>query len=448
MNPAVLWLKKNWIIAVLAVVALASLPTLWYFAGKKNKALVDRVQTSVKADFDEVSKDRQNYTLPPALPSAKEFSFSAPPNKIINAYFGERLTEQQKQIASVWSNALEFNQGDHKPLIENFFPKPDEFYLRTLTGDLTIAFVVELPKRLVAIVNGGPAPDADKLAATLRENAERSLARIQTEKGRDATAEEWTKIKEELLGVRVARYKQAAQDISVYVDAASFSDIPDASKDPNKPLEQPTIRKAWDYQEIAWLYDDILKAVALANSKTGSAGGDVGGGVPQSVVKRIVSMKIGPVSLSATASADGTAPAADAPIPKDYNNSVTGRIGGVANQLFDVRPVTIDVIVSSKHLPHFIDALAETNFMTVLDVDLTNVEPLDELKLGYYYGDDHIVRAVVQVETIWLRDWTRLFMPLEVKADRGVFADPVAPPADGAQPPAPPGDKPPTSGSG
>jgi len=100
--------------------------------------------------------------------------------------------------------------------------------------------------------------------------------------------------------------------------------------------------------------------------------------------------------------------------------------------------------------------LAQTNFISVLDVDIQSVDSNDELRKGFFYGDEAVVRASIKLETVWLRDWTMKIMPLEVRVALGVPepagstppADPNAPAVPAAPAPAggTPGNRAPSAG--
>jgi len=436
-KPMIEWFKKNWLIAALGLVAVVSLPVLWVLSSRMNARLVAEAQKKAEDDYKEVSNTKLTYRIPRATPSGKDFDYPEAPNKVLVAYFKERLTEQQQQIAAVWETALEFNRGTHQPLIEGLFPAPSEMERFNLPARFREAYIERLPEQLLAIASAGAPPEADKVLATVRENAERAVARIRTEKGRDPTEAEVATIKQEMSALRIQRYRQRASEIATYADRLVFLDIPEPPKPDNRtPPAPPTLRQAWDWQEIAWVLEDIMRAVATANGGAAAAGG-----VPASVVKRVLSIKVGAPVLVGSAASEG-AISAQQTLPRDFNLSLTGRVGGPGNQLFDVRPVTLEIVASSRRLPAFLDALAATNFITVLDADLYRVEPVEELAQGYYYGDEHVVRAVLQLETVALREWTVPWMPAEVRGERGVEqpekpADPAAKPADPAAPPPP-----------
>jgi hypothetical protein len=144
----------------------------------------------------------------------------------------------------------------------------------------------------------------------------------------------------------------------------------------------------------------------------------------------------------------GAAPQAAVPgmMPLDPGRSITGRYGGDGNTLYDVRRARLTVIVSSARLQEFLEAIPRTNFMTVTDLDLAEVKAWDDLKKGYYYGPEHVVKATVDVESVWLRSWVAPYMPSRLKA---AFKIPEpAPDALGAPTPSTPPTPPNPSGRG
>jgi hypothetical protein len=109
---------------------------------------------------------------------------------------------------------------------------------------------------------------------------------------------------------------------------------------------------------------------------------------------------------------------------------------GSWNKVYDVRRAEMVVVVSSARLNEFLAAIARTNFMTVTDMDLTKVDAWDALRQGYFYGDEHVVRARLTIESVWLRDWMTEFMPRSIRNALEI-AEPTL--ADGGTPPAPSG---------
>jgi hypothetical protein len=96
--------------------------------------------------------------------------------------------------------------------------------------------------------------------------------------------------------------------------------------------------------------------------------------------------------------------------------------------MYDLRQVNVKAVVSAKNIPKWLDAIAKTNFMTVLDMDVDAIDAFDHLKQGYYYGNDPVVTVTLRIETAWLREWTKKYMPADVRAELGIAPD--APPVD------------------
>ena len=85
-----------------------------------------------------------------------------------------------------------------------------------------------------------------------------------------------------------------------------------------------------------------------------------------------------------------------------------------------MRLVEVVLIIDSQRLPEAFDALAKYNFMTITNA---RVEPEDlflAIRDGYFYGSRPVSRVTLELETIWFRQWTTQFMPLELKQALGI----------------------------
>jgi hypothetical protein len=183
-----------------------------------------------------------------------------------------------------------------------------------------------------------------------------------------------------------------------------------------------------------WTVQDILGAVKLAN--TGAGGKPTM--VPESVVKRIVSLRLAPPPWEAQPGGEESTSAPVDPksalITPAFAGSVTGRVGGKANQLYDVRKARLSAVVSLQRLPQFFNAISKANFMTVTGINLRPVNMNDDLGTGYYYGPEAVVRADIEIECVWLRNWTAPLMPDEIKSDLGIAVEKPAGEADAPAP--------------
>jgi hypothetical protein len=67
-----------------------------------------------------------------------------------------------------------------------------------------------------------------------------------------------------------------------------------------------------------------------------------------------------------------------------------------------------------------IEAISSVNLMTVVAMNIDSVDVMGDLEAGYYYGDDHVVRVTMRIETLWLRPWMAPLMPDGVKRALGI----------------------------
>jgi hypothetical protein len=420
------WAKTNWLILVLSVVALAALPTMFYFSSKMSGNLRAGIQKTAEQEYREVGTFTLTYSLPLVkAPDQKAFERSMEANKVYIEQFAAKREAIKAQAAQVGKEAIEFNKNGHKLLLDGVFPKYAEGESQTNSYKFAEACIAAYPQLLKRIKAGTP-PDSVSLAGQLTDYHQQQKTRILSQVGGTSLSkEDEEKLTKEMLDQRIGRYRQRASEISVYAEPIVFIDVPMANQEPSKDL--PPLTRYWDWQMRYWINEDLIKAVAQANSSSTT-------GVPGGVVKRILKITIDAPQyndvadnlLPGQAGIDEITITTKDPAPSSIAVSVTGRYNtiGSGNQYYDLRNATVEMIVSSARLPEFFDALTKTNLMTVLKVDLDRVEPLDDLREGYFYGDEHVVKATLQIETLWLRGWTKPLMPAYVKKGLGVAEDP------------------------
>ncbi|HMN41377.1 MAG TPA: hypothetical protein PKE29_11075 [Phycisphaerales bacterium] len=440
MKQIVPWLKAHWPIPALTLIALAALPTAMYFAGKMQDEFHADYQKKVTEAAASVSASAAviNYGVPDMRGDGMVLERKAPANEQLIGAYKRILEDMQAKVGVVSEKGLNFNKGDHVPLMEGFFPgaSPD-------WGRAFVKKYMDFHQKLVADMRGGDPARPEEIAQHLADYRDAAVARIRAELGRDPNPEEQAKLAEELTQMRIGAVRKRAGEIQVYADPSVFDGVP-----VSVPEKAPSATEAWDKQERAWVHQDICRAIFAANG-----GATATGGVGSSVVKRLLRVSVAPVQLDAAAVFDP----GEEKAPLNFGVSLTGRTSGPSskNKWYDVRPTIVEVIVSSRNLPRFLNALAATNFMTVLDLDLARIEPLADMKEGYDYGDEHVVRATMKIETVWLREWRKPFMPIDVQralgmvdgVDAGHAGDAPAP-APRRPPPNPPGGRPGPGGRG
>ena len=96
---------------------------------------------------------------------------------------------------------------------------------------------------------------------------------------------------------------------------------------------------------------------------------------------------------------------------------MTGRI---SNELYDVVLVDVSLIVAKDNLAVTLEELVSGRFLAIRDLDLSRADVYEALQQGFLYGNVPVVRLDLTIETIWLRSWTKMFMPDSVRAALGI----------------------------
>jgi len=423
-NKVLPWLKSNWLIVVLSLIILAVLPTALVIASGMNTKLREEVQQRAQGDANALSNPNVNYRIVSPIPGVADVELQHAANRAAIDWFKARREQVQAEAADVWAAALAFNKGKHELLMEGIFPTPpagaDD---RIVRNDFTRLVVQKVPVQLLTTLNAGTPPDPTKLAEDILEHGYRRQEQLIAQIGGPLNKEQGEDLKNELINIRIENYRRRAGDIDVYADISSFPDIP-----PDMPVNAPSLEYCWEWQEAVWALEDFVAAVAAANAQVPGRTP----GVPGSVVKRLIRVKVSEPPSRGGGDEEGSyrsssgSGSSGGMIPTDPTVSVTGRISGpnTGNDLYDVRLIEAELIISTRHLPLFIDALAATNYMTVLDLDLERVEPLEHLADGYFYGDgEHVVKARMVIETLWFREWVGPHMPPRIRAARGLSSN-------------------------
>jgi hypothetical protein len=105
-----------------------------------------------------------------------------------------------------------------------------------------------------------------------------------------------------------------------------------------------------------------------------------------------------------------------APVEYDFSRTFTGR---VSNALYDVRNVTMRVVVSTSRMPALLNALAKRNFLTVIGMEVRPADAFDAADLGFIYGAEPVSEVTMVVETVWLKSWLARLMPPEMQKAKG-----------------------------
>jgi len=441
------WIKANILIVISSALILILLPVGWFFSTGWNNSIESAATDAYNKEKNSLRKASSiEYSLPAVLNGEEGYSESRAPNSIVTKFYQDRKDERDLQVTDVVERGTQFNKDSHDVLVDGLLPEAEslsELRKRGFRLGELVAGTDEAPSiytRLLRKLNAGDAPDPETLLTTLeqfKEQQEDSYAA--TSSDGQISAEQAKLLDQALIKRRLDEYAGRAESIAFYCPLSAiqtenpetgFSHVPSTAPGYDSINEAAVYTWVWDY----WVISDVLKGITAAN--TDASG--VSLAVPDAPVKHVERIRVKEFNAGVAQVSDddfgsssgrggrggrGTVTSTPDPTKSEVTKSYTGRTGGTVGSLYDIRYVDLTVIVSSKDLPIFFDALGKTNYMTVIDVDLSQVDVWDAANRGYFYGQDHLVRANLTIETVWLRSWTQDLMPPSIRTHLGIVLD-------------------------
>ncbi|MBS0190306.1 MAG: hypothetical protein U0573_05285 [Phycisphaerales bacterium] len=460
MKPILAWLKKNWIIPSLCLCSLVVLGVTWWFSSAWNEQIQSEQQKAASDLLNKVTSINVTYALPMVAGQDKAIEQKSPPNAFLTSKYAERKKLILEQREGVVKLAEAFNKGDKKPLIDGIFPapasgqellKPLEL-AQKLVGNPSQNIRSAYQELLDSVRAGGPVVSSQleqQINDVNRRESEKIRGAMPT---RELTASEKENLSRLLIDTRRSEYVRRANEISLYADMSCFpgasaatavpagTSAPATVAGPNQiltsiPATPPSVRQAFFWQTDYWMLQDIFAIIRNANM--GSDGKLTS--ERNSVVKRIEKIELLPWKVQSVAEAatpGGTADPAQAGSPGgEFKDSITGHTDTPGASTYDTRRARVTLIVSSAKLPELFDAIGRTNFAYVVGFAMDRVDGWQDLAQGYYYGDENVVRILIDLELTWLRSWSEPYFPVAVRKALGLpDLAPPAPPA-GEQPP-------------
>lgn len=438
------WIKSHLVMVVSTVVIVVALPLGWVFSSKLNKGIREDQEKRVSQAYNKIKNAKVTYVIPSLLPDEPSWSQSLPPNPYLTAYVKEERDKRLAQAAGVVETVINFNKDGHRILEPRLLPVPESpqqetrlkyEFLDRMAGD-PVTGVKTIYADLLRSIGAGDAPDPVKLATTIQDLQTRESERMIAESGTGSISpEEQEQLTKLLADRRLAEAQRRAKDISVFMTMDAFdpqafgaesAQIPPIDQRARPATQTPTLAEAFGWNFDYWVVSDLLKAVDKANTDAGGTRANV----ENALVKRVERLGVEALPIK-NAGGDAGGDMFDPfgqPIQDDTDVeimsegsdpsvSVTGR---VSNAEYDVVKARMTLVVDAERLPGLFKAFAETNLITVLDMDVSEVDLWDDLRQGYYYGDAPVVRVSLELETIWHRDWTVPMMPRSVRKALGV----------------------------
>ncbi|MCW5776833.1 MAG: hypothetical protein KIS87_10370 [Phycisphaeraceae bacterium] len=430
------WVKGHLVVVICTVVVLVSLPLGFVFSSKMNASIRTSAEKDGNEQLRQIQNARVSYVIPSLAPGEPPVELARQaPNAALTAWVKEQRDRRSAEAAGVMRRAIEFNRRDHRPIVEGLFPTPPQNQtqelrlknelLNRLTGN-PVANQRSVYEDLFAEVGGGAPPAPEQVFERVRDVEERERERLLADSPTgQLTAEQQTRLAEQLTNRRIGEYQRRAREISFYADMSSLdrtgfekrsSLLPPPRLDQTQGGAPPHVAEFFQWQWDYWLVRDLLSAVERANTAPDGDRLDV----EHSVVKRVEKISVEMLPIFGDERPPRLAASGAGGVPLDPSVSLTGRVTSDGNKMYDVRRAKMTVIVSAERLPVFLDALTQTNMITVLGVTLGEVDVWEDLNRGYFYGREPVVRAEVELETLWLRAWMSALMPNYVRQRLGV----------------------------
>lgn len=417
------WIKQNPIAVASVVLCLASLIFLMIVNAKGNSFMEE-----ARTRSQEIKRIEGFSSTPMRLPPER---VDAPP-RVVNAavnqaaidYLQSVFGQMQGDYNKIWDLAVKHNRGDvtrglHIPMLEGLFPDSSgrAYKLYDARDPYESAFEdMLLPasgNTAYPRLNAGR-PASQELLDQATESIERNMRiRLNIPPNQQLSPAQQNQLMLDKRQAMMDVLRQQAQRIHIYANRNAFQidqwEVP------------PQMTTLWESQMNLWIQQDIVQTIARTNRVSNPSQS-----VISAPIKRLNSIKVVPgyVGINTGGGIVGGGgrgqeqiASGETKLPDDFSYAPTGRM---SNTLYDVKHVWVDMDVDIQQLPVFMDELVQTNFMSVLKMEMSNVDEYAMLSQGYFYGTGDVVNVRILIETIWLRDWLVPMMPPAIKQMLGV----------------------------
>jgi hypothetical protein len=421
MKKVLPWVKSNLVTVIAVAIAIIALPVAWYFASSMTAEAAEKANTTARGAYQDVEGASIDYEVPPLSAGDDGWRFTAPPNQELINDVVEVRREVKRQSDLVKESIIDRNSAGKDVLVEHLFPEPagGESGPRgrvRLTEDMLEAWD-GLSERLLEEVGAAQPPEPQELSQRLSALRDRLINEtIATRVDQNLSEDERAELNERMAEERRSQYEAGALRATFYANPDGlFGSRAQFDPDAPPPGRDTYLETFWNWQHTSWVERDIIAALASANEGLNAANGPV---------KRVIAVDVPPWTPGEVSTGDLTQP-----IDADFSEYFTGRAGG--NALYDVRYADVDVIVGAGRVNEVINAFATTNFMTVVETDVTHLGTNPDLFQGFYYGEEPVVKVDMTVETVWVRSWYEDLIPAPVREVMGLPELETAEDADG-----------------
>lgn len=199
-----------------------------------------------------------------------------------------------------------------------------------------------------------------------------------------------------------------AKEVRCYYDVGSFHASPILDMD-----DAPTPADAWFAQLTLWIMEDVTDAIAAINKEAADAVAAGDAFIEQMPIKRVVAMDVLGYE-TAQGRIPAPARAATAGAGRHLFGAGNGptHTGRKSNEQYDVVRFALTLVVDQRDLLKIVDRISRENFFTCVGLSYQQVNRVeDELKEGYFYGTDPVIRATLDFEAYLSREVFQPLMP-------------------------------------
>ena len=465
MKSVLTWIKSHLVIVICAVLILIVLPAGFVGASMWNTSIKESAQSAFNETKGQLDRQRRvTYTLPAVLEGETPIEETRAPNRAITQFFSEQRAQRERQVGAVLDDAVARNAAGHEVLVEGVFPSaPTQREQQRLIREL-IAEIAGLDERTGVIERmlddadaGGPV-DAEQLSLVQGDLDSREREQMSQSGSEQPSVEQLEALGERLRNARLGEISRRANELSFYAEPDAFIGAAGGPEFGTLPSVMPAqgeivpVTDAFVWQWDIWVMQDVINAIRTANSDpiTGPAS------VPDAVVKRVDEVRVQRMEIAGgSAGNDFGGSDFDDPRAARFRDQRSGQggfgqpAGGASAGSWaptftgrsamppegaDVRMVRLIAVVDSQRLPALLRTINASDLMTVTSVQLSEIDVWAELEQGYSFGPGHVVRATIDIETVWLRDWTAPLMPEAVRSALGVvLPEPALPEGENAE---------------
>lgn len=432
MNVVMKWVKANVFIVIFCAIIIVVPAIMWFVAGRMNADVHAKVaeRASLLQNLDR--HRRVTFTLENPVKGNQSNSDTV----VLNPSLLDRYRVVSKTISDdaeqIRAEVVALNCKNRRPLVPDLFPSPPLFERETLPFKMHDSIVKAYQAVLEEIQAGAP-PDVNEVRENIESAEERLTTQVLGGDVDDEGNQAW--LVEKLADARLSQYADTAASLRIYASLDALG-VPPESAVPARAEGQGLV-ELFQWQWHYWIVQDILLALNDANENSSSILN-----APAKHVLLISVPSLGRVAAGTAPGGFGMGPGGRAPSNKgsdsapaagpnpstevalNFGSSFTGRS---TNPLYDVRVVTLDVVVDTAKMPQVFDALAHRNFITITDAAIKPVDPFVALQGGFFYGAEPTSHLTLKLETIWFRQWTAQFMPDKLKQSLGIPVPGAAP---------------------